>query len=120
MIINNGDTCVDPVEIEEPVIVTATVYQATPAQCNEDYLTTAFGYKIDPTEQLHHRYLALSRDLEKHLSKGDSVEIRGAGKYDGIWIVADRMSYKWCNRIDLLVNNTSQLGKFENVTIIKR
>lgn len=116
----NNDICEDIIEVDEIVTVTATVYQATPAQCNEDHLTTAFGYKIDSLNPLKHRYMAVSRDLEEYLSKGDSVEICGTEIYDGTWIVADRMNNRWCNRIDLLVNMDSSIGKFENVTIVKQ
>ena len=31
----------------EETIVTATIYHATPEQCNADYLTTASGKKIN-------------------------------------------------------------------------
>jgi 3D (Asp-Asp-Asp) domain-containing protein len=121
MIVTNDDIYVDvPILTEEHVTVTATVYQATASQCNEDYLTTAFGYKIDPTEQLHHRYIAVSRDLEQYFSKGDSVLISGTGIYDGMWMIADRMHYRWCNRIDLLINEDSPLGKFENIIVTKQ
>ena len=102
-----------------PVTVTATVYQATPAQCNEDYLTTAFGYKIDPSDALSHKYIAISRDLELHFESGDSVLIKGANVYDGKWIIADRMNKRWSNKIDFLVNHDSYIDKFENVQITK-
>ena len=105
--------------ISKPVTVTATVYQATPAQCNEDYLTTAFGYKINPNDALAHRYIAISRDLELHFEGGDSVLIEGTNVYDGKWIIADRMNKRWSNKIDFLVNHDSYIDKFENVQITK-
>jgi len=105
--------------VTKPVIVTATVYQATPAQCNEDYLNTAFGYSIDPECPLDHRYIAISRNLELIFPKGSIVHVDGTGIYDGEWIIADRMNNRWSNRIDFLVNNDSFIDKFENVRIIK-
>ena len=104
----------------KPVTVIATVYQATPAQCNEDYLNTAFGYSIDPDCPLEQRYIAISRDLETTFSKGEIVHIDGAGIYNGKWIIADRMNRRWSNRIDFLVNNDSYIDKFDNVRIIKQ
>ncbi len=106
-------------KVFKPVTVTATVYQATPAQCNKDYLTTAFGYKIDPSNPLGHRYIAISRDLELHFNGGDSVLIEGTKVYDGKWIIADRMNKRWSNKIDLLVNHDSYIDKFEDVQITK-
>lgn len=106
-------------KMSKPVTVTATVYQATPAQCNEDYLTTAFGYKINSDDALAHKYIAVSRDLELHFKGGDSVLIEGTNVYDGKWIIADRMNKRWANKIDFLVNHDSYIDKFENVQITK-
>ncbi len=99
--------------------VTATVYQATVEQCDNDPYITAFGYHIDPEDALSHRYVAISRDLEQYLSAGDSVMVTGTGIYDGKWVVADRMNRRWENRIDFLVNEDSFIDIFPNVTITK-
>tara|TARA_R110002096_G_scaffold232252_5_gene422111 strand:+ start:1993 stop:2355 length:363 start_codon:yes stop_codon:yes gene_type:complete len=99
--------------------VTVTCYQATVAQCDSDPFTTAFGYKIDPKDPMSHRYIAISRDLETYFSPGDSVIVTGAGVYDGMWMVADRMNRRWVNRIDLLVGYDSYVDKFTGVTIKK-
>jgi 3D (Asp-Asp-Asp) domain-containing protein len=60
-----------------------------------------------------------SRDLEEFYSPGDSICIMGAGEYDGMWMVADRMNRRWSNKIDLLVNNDSYVDRFTDVRIIK-
>ena len=99
--------------------VTATCYQAVPEQCDADPYVTAFNYRIDPKDPLSHRYVAISRDLEAFYSPGDSIYIVGAGEYDGMWMIADRMNRRWSNKIDLLVNNDSYVDRFTDVRIIK-
>jgi len=100
------------------LLVTATIYHADPAQCNEDYLTTASLSKINPDNPAGHRWLAVSRDLEKHgFVFGAKVCVEGAGDLDGIWTVQDRMNKRWINRVDFLVNKTRKYGKWENVKI---
>ena len=100
-------------------LVTATCYQAVPEQCDADPYVTAFNYHINPEDPLSHKYVAISRDLEEFYSPGDSIYVVGAGEYDGMWMIADRMNRKWSNRIDFLVNNDSYIDKFTNVKIVK-
>ena len=100
------------------ILVTATIYHADPKQCNADYLTTASMKKIDPKNPAKHRWIAVSRDLEKHgFVFGAKVCVEGAGEMDGEWTVQDRMNKRWTNRIDFLVNKSMKYGKWENVTI---
>ena len=47
------------------VLVTATIYHAVPEQTNADYLTTASLKKINKDNPQGHRWIAVSRDLEK-------------------------------------------------------
>lgn len=110
------------------VVVTATVYQAKEQQCDSDPYTTAFGYKIDPSDPIKHRYVAVSKDLEEIFQPGDSVLVTGthpyndttrAVVYDGMWIVADRMHPRWRKKIDLLISDDSFIDSFNNVTISK-
>ena len=72
------------------VFVTGTIYHADPKQCNADYLTTASMKKMDPKDPSKHRYLAVSRDLERlGFTMGTKVRVTGAGDLDGIWFIED-------------------------------
>jgi 3D (Asp-Asp-Asp) domain-containing protein len=100
------------------VIVVATIYHAVPEQTNEDYLTTASLKKINPNNPASHRWIAVSRDLEKlGFTMGTKVCIENAGEMDGIWTIQDRMNKRWSKRIDFLVNTDMKYGKWNNVKI---
>lgn len=100
------------------VLVTATIYHADPKQCNADYLTTASMQKINPNNPAGHRWIAVSRDLEKlGFVFGVKVKVEGAGDLDGIWTIQDRMNKRYTKRIDFLVNKSMKYGKWENVEI---
>ncbi len=102
------------------VFVTGTVYHADPAQTNADCFHTASMKKIDPSNPAKHRYLAVSRDLEKiGFTLGSKVRVTGAGDLDGIWYIEDRMNRRWTKRIDFLVNKTRKYGKWNNIKIEK-
>jgi 3D (Asp-Asp-Asp) domain-containing protein len=97
--------------------VTATIYHADPAQCNEDYLTTASLKTIeDPYKP--ERWIAVSRDLEADgFTMGSKVIVSGAGEMDGEWTIEDRMNKRWRNKIDFLVSKKRRFGRWDNVTI---
>jgi len=100
------------------VLVVATIYHADPAQCNADYLTTASLKKINPKNPAGHRWIAVSRDLEKKgFTMGTKVCISGTGTMDGEWTIQDRMNKRWKNRIDFLVNKDLRYGKWDKVKI---
>ena len=106
-------------EIEQDgFFVTATIYHATPEQCNEDYLTTASGKKINEFNPQEHRWIAVSRDLEQlGFTFGQKVLVENAEEMNGVWTVQDRMNKRWVQRIDFLVNKTKKGGKWNNVII---
>ena len=98
--------------------VVATIYHADPAQTNADYLTTASLKTINEANPQGHRWIAVSRDLEKHgFVFGTRVCVEGAGQLSGVWTVEDRMNKRWTNRIDFLVNKELKGGKWTNVKI---
>ena len=100
------------------LLVTATIYHATPEQTDSTPHITASNKIIDLSNPLKHRWIAVSRDLEaKGLTFGVKVCVTGAGDLDGIWTVQDRMNRRWTNRIDFLVNEDLKGGKWENVRI---
>ena len=99
-------------------MVTATIYHATPEQTDSTPDITASNKKIDLSNPLKHRWIAVSKDLEaKGLTFGVKVCVTGAGDLDGIWTVQDRMNPRWTNRIDFLVNQDMKGGKWENVRV---
>ena len=99
------------------ICVTATIYHADPAQCNDDFLTTASMKTIeDPNNP--ERWIAVSRDLESMgFTMGSKVIVTGAGDMDGEWTIEDRMNKRWKNRIDFLVPKKIKAGKWEKVTL---
>ena len=99
-------------------MVTATIYHATPEQTDSTPDITASNKKIDLSNPLKHRWIAVSRDLEaKGLTFGVKVCVTGAGDLDGVWTVQDRMNKRWKHRIDFLVNEDLKGGKWENVRV---
>ena len=99
--------------------VTATVYNAVPEQTNSDPGHTASMFKLDLSNPYKHRIIAVSRDLLIKFPMGTKVRVEGAGKYDGVWIVEDKMNKRYSKRIDLLINVSMSIGKWNDVKLIK-
>lgn len=106
-----------------PYTVIATMYFPVASQCDNSPLITADGTKINPKEASKQKLVALSRDLLKRwggsFSYGDLIEIKGIGKRDGIYRVADTMNKRFTNKIDILESYGTPLYKFKEVTIVK-
>ena len=99
--------------------VTATVYNAVVEQCNSDPKHTAFMFELDLSNPYKHRIIAVSRDLLRKFPNKTKVLVSGAGKYDGVWTVRDKMNIRWVKRIDFLVNEEVKVGKWKNVILTK-
>lgn len=100
------------------MLVTATCYNAVVEQCNNDVQHTATMFVLNLDNPYSHRILAVSRDLEsKGFGMNTKVLIYGTDKYDGIWIIRDRMAKRWTNKIDFLVNIDMFVSKWDNVKI---
>jgi 3D (Asp-Asp-Asp) domain-containing protein len=99
-------------------VVTATVYHAVPEQTDSTPFVTASMKQINPDNPAGHRWIAVSRDLEKlGYTFGARVCVEGIDKaFDGDWIVQDRMNKRYTKRIDFLVN-AGTMGKWTNVKI---
>ena len=102
---------------------TATVYNAVPEQCGSHPTITASGRRIEgDIESL--RILAMERTMmAKHwIAYGDTVLVKGAGVYDGEWIVEDTMSARFAgqDKIDFLVPAEVRTGRWDNVQVYKR
>lgn len=97
--------------------VIITCYNAVASQCSGNPLITASGRKID-LKKLNRgelRYCAVSRDLLKEYSYGDTIQvfISEGHPYNGQWLVADTMHKRWNKRIDLLLSTKQKAGKWE-------
>ena len=99
--------------------VTASVYNAVVEQCNSAPTHTAFMFELDLSNPYKHRIIAVSRDLLRKFPNKTKVLVSGAGKYDGVWTVRDKMNKRWVKRIDFLVNEEVKVGKWKNVIITK-
>lgn len=99
--------------------VVCTVYNAVPAQCNDDPGHTAFMFKLDLSNPYKHRIIAVSRDLLIKYPKGTQVKVDGVGRYSGIYTVMDKMNKRYSKRIDILINSGMPLGKWDKAIITK-
>ena len=103
---------------------TATIYNAVPEQCNEQPSVTASGKHIDPAQVADLRIIAMERTMmaKNGIHFGDTILVKGAGVYDGEWIVEDTMSRRFAgqDKVDFLVPEEVRTGRWENVQIYKR
>ena len=99
--------------------VTATCYQPTIEQCDSTPGITADGSRIDLSNPLKHRWVAVSRDIlrVRHINFGDTILISGTGRYDGKWVIRDVMSKKFKNKVDFLVGDNDRIGRWEEVNV---
>lgn len=101
--------------------VTATVYNAVPAQCNNDVRHTASMYTLNLDNVLEDKVIAMERTMmaEYGIKYGDVVKIEGAGTWDGIWQVQDTMNKRFAgqHKIDILVPEHIRHGKWSDVKI---
>lgn len=99
-------------------IVTATVYNPTRDQCDDDPTVTADNSKIclERLKNNEIKWIAVSRDLLGEFKYGDKVEIihrNGDGEVSGVYEVHDTMNPRWRNRIDILRHPSHKKGKWE-------
>lgn len=104
--------------------VTATVYNAIESQCDESPLITADCSYIDK-EKLNKgelKWVAISRDLFKRYKYGDTIIVicPSSPEIEGEWVIHDTMNKRAKNKIDFLMPDNINLGKWENVVIKKK
>jgi 3D (Asp-Asp-Asp) domain-containing protein len=100
--------------VEEKVFsVSATIYNALPAQCDSNALETASGFKLDTINNFRFRVLAISRDLKKRFPLGSRVRVSGIKPkcLEGIWKIEDVMNKRFTNKIDFLVDTNMRFSK---------
>jgi len=100
-----------PVPVEHSLDVTASAYNSTRAQTNDNPTLTAWGDTLAPGM----RVIAVSRDLIP-LGLGHGVAVRIEG-LDGEYVVRDKMAARWEKKIDIYMGNdvaaARQWGKKE-------
>ena len=86
--------------------VLITWYNPCESQCDSDPLVTADMSRID-IKKLNNRdirWIAVSRDLLKKYSMGDTIIIESPNpRINGEWVIHDKMNKRFTKRIDLLV-----------------
>lgn len=101
--------------------VTATVYNAVPAQCNKDCKHTASMFHLNLNDVSSHRIIAMERTFMKSLGLnfGDVVKLEGTDGYDGVWQVQDLMNKRFAGqkKIDILVPKNVKKGMWNNVKL---
>lgn len=101
----------------------ATVYHAKHNQCNTDIQHTASLFKLNLNDPESHKIIAMERSMMKQygLHYGDLVKIEGTDSRDGIYQIQDTMNkrFKGKHKIDILINNNSTIGKWNNIKIYK-
>ena len=100
-------------------IVTVTTYTPTVGETDSTPLITASGFKINEGNPRRHRIIAVSRDLKRKYKFGTKLRIKGAGKYDGTYVVRDVMNKRHRNRIDILVGKKDTQTKVKKVKVYK-
>lgn len=103
--------------------VIATVYNAEPKQCNADITHTASMFRLNLSDVLSHRIIAMERTMmaKYGLKYGDVVKIEGTGKWDGEWQIQDTMNKKYAgmNKIDILLPKSAGIGMWKNVKLYR-
>jgi len=119
-------TFIDEIEIEidygDTIIVKATMYQATPFQCDDSPDKTADQTKIPNVDSCSHlNWIAVSQDLlwfnEGPIRYGDTVYVI-AGHKTGYYIVHDAMNKRWTNRIDFLESIGVETYRYNKAELI--
>lgn len=100
-----------------------TVYHAKKSQCNDDVQNTASMFMLNLNNPESHKIIAMERTMMKQygLRYGDLIKIEGTGERDGVYQLQDTMNKRFKNKhkVDILINDGSQIGKWNNVKIFK-
>lgn len=113
------DVKIEKDEVVANDIVTVTTYTTSESETDSTPLLTASGFKINGSNPFRHRIIAVSRDLKRKYKFGQKVRIRGAGRYDGTYVVRDVMHSRWRKKIDILINPNQKQTKLKRVKMYK-
>ena len=105
--------------------VTATAYQATAGQTDNEPFVTADNSRIKPTYGSKKRWMALSRDLLKpwggQFAYGDKVQVRGISPaLDGIYTVHDTMNRRHRHCMDVLTHVSEKFDVYQKGVRIQK
>ncbi|WP_051199759.1 3D domain-containing protein [Christiangramia echinicola] len=91
----------------DTICVTATAYNSVGYQTQDNPRITAWGDTLKPGMNA----IAISRDLLKlGLDHNSKIKIEG---FDSIYLVKDKMHYRWRNKIDIYMGeNVDKAKKF--------
>lgn len=95
-------------------LITLTTYNAVKGQCDNSPNITASNLKVHSKC----RYIGLSRDLLETFPYGSLVQIENAGKFNGIYVVADCMNIRLFRHVDILIHNNKH-SKLLNAIITR-
>lgn len=106
---------------EEGLIVSATMYHPVKSQCYGNPLVTADGSRIDlaSLKEGKTRWIAISQDLLKIYSFGDTVEIKSSNpELSGKWVIHDTMGARHKQTVDFLVHKDVKIHIPRKVTLM--
>ncbi len=89
----------------DTICVTATAYNSVHYQTQHDPRVTAWGDTLKPGMNA----IAVSRDLLRMgLDHNSKIKIEG---FDSIFLVKDKMHYRWRNRIDIYMGENVERAR---------
>lgn len=89
----------------DTICVTATAYNSVDSQTEGHPMLTAWGDTLRPGMNA----VAVSRDLMRMgLDHNAKIKIEG---FDSIFLVKDKMHYRWRNRIDIYMGNNVEAAR---------
>jgi 3D (Asp-Asp-Asp) domain-containing protein len=99
-------------------IVKATVYYPQARQCDSTFWQTADMSRIDTTNAIRHKWIAISQDMLKmnggKYRYGDKVMVKGIGNLSGVFTIRDCMNKRFRNKIDILVGKQNKSLHFKS------
>ena len=119
LMLSPNELAIEETDIVADEIVTATTYKAIVGETDSTPNITASGFKISKKNPKRHRIIAISRDLKRKFKWGERVRIKGAGKYNGEYVVHDLMNRRYRKRIDILINPKDKQTTIKNVKLYR-
>lgn len=100
-----------PLQIQQCIPVTVTIYQGDQGQTDHTPNVTASGTVFDPKDPP--RWIAVSPDLLSLYPYGSKVYLQGVDVHDGIYTVMDKTASRFKSHVDILVSTSIAPGDRE-------
>lgn len=100
-----------PVQIQQCILVTVTIYQGVQGQTDHTPNLTASGTAFDPKDPP--KWIAVSSDLLTLYPYGSRVYLQGTDVHDGIYTVMDKTASRFKSHVDILVSTSIAPGDRE-------